>query len=216
MTTKLKTPQDIVEKLAPAYKEWKGGEKAKNKLKDAFFEAITEWVKGEELDEEIILVEEAESADNGTEWVEKHHPFYEVTDCRENPDGPGYEYIVTERPEFKAFYIDYDGYTYGRQVAVGPTLVDEEEIEENDPEFFWAITEYQDEKIVKSVIDFLYDTSDDIERFEALMSYGAEMSLKRVLKPIEELSPDQLAKLQPYSYPGKPVVKLPSPKEVKE
>jgi hypothetical protein len=218
MTTKVKSPAEIVAELAPAYQEWKGGEKSKNKLKDEFFEAITAELAQGELAEQIILVEDAATPQEGEEWIEKRNPFWEVTDFRANPepDGMGYEYIITERPEYKDFYIDFDGKTYGRQVAQGPTLIDEEEIEENDPEFFWEITEFQDEKIVQSVIDFLYDTSDDVERFEALMSYGAEMNLKRVLKPIDELSPDQLAKLQPYSYQGKPVVKLPAPKKAKD
>lgn len=214
--TATRTPEEILESLAPAYKEWKGGEKEKNKLKDEFFDAITEKVSGEELNEEIVLAEDAKDITEGREYVEKRYPFYEVTDARKNPDGEGWEYIIRERPEFKTFYIDYDGYTYGRQVATGPTLVDEEEILEKDLEFYIEITEWENQKLLSEVIAYCCDLNDEVERWEALTGYCTDNDIPRVLKPITDLSPDELAKLQQYSYEGKPVTKLPAPKKVKE
>lgn len=38
----------------------------------------------------------------------------------------------------------------------------------------------------------------------------------RVLRPLEDLTPEQLAAVAEYTYPGKPTVKLPAPRQAKE
>lgn len=209
-----RTPEEIVADLAPAYKEWKGGEKSKNKLKEEFFEAITTKLANEELGEDIVLVEEAESEKDGQEWVEKRHPFHEVTDARKNPDGSGFEYIIRERPEFMTFYVDYDGYTYGRQVASGSLLLDDEALKDDNEELWFEVTEFPNEDFI---LNLVYEAGVDPENVEDFISkIAVKHGITRHIKSLGDLDSDLLAKIQPYIYEGKPVVKLPSPKKAKE
>lgn len=226
-TTKTRSPEEIITELAPAYHEWKGGEKSKNQLKTEFFDAITEYLSesGEQAD--MLVTVRAQDAESAIENAEKLNPAWVAVDQREGEgENDGFwEIILEERPEYQAFTIEHDGHVWGRQVADGGTLLDDERLQVEDPELWTAVTEYPHQKLVE---DVAYESGTDPsekeftrvgfqEGFDGYIEWQCERhGLKRSLKSTDEIEDELLAKLKEYMYPGPPTIKLPAPKKVKE
>lgn len=211
----MRTPEEIVKDLAPAYQEWKGGEKAKNKYKTEFFDSITASVSEDDLAEEIVTVDKGD-AKASQQWVEKQYPAWEVTDSRENPEGKGWEFIIRQLPEYLPFNIEFGGKVWGRQIASGSTFLDDEAICHDDPSFYMEVTEFPREKEREELLLLGNADLDAVEIYEILEYWCNQRNEGRILKNLDDLTPEQLARLQPYTYEGKPTVKLPAPKRAED
>lgn len=223
--SKSRAPEEIVVDLAPAYHEWKGGEKTKNKLKTEFFDAITKYLKenGEQAEDLIYIF--AKSPDEATELAQKQHPGWVIEDWRDHPTEPGaYEIIIKEDPQFQPFTIEHDGYIWGRQVAEGSTMLDDERLQVDNPDLWKSVTAYPYQNLLE---DIAYEAGmdprdvefeeDGFKGFDGYIEWQCEKhGLKRSLKPMDELDEELLAQLKEYTYIGSPTIKLPSPKKVKE
>ena len=207
-----RTPEQIVADLAPAYTEWKGGEKAKNKLKDEFFEAITAYLAANETQAEDLLYIEAGSPEEAKEFAVKLRPGWIVEDWRDHPTEAGaYEVIVVEDPAFQPFTIEHDGKVWGRQITAGATFVDTDRLEEENVDLWMEVTAYPMEDFLR---DLVYEAGKDTDEVDPhIMQVAERHEINRVLKPLASLEPEMLAKLQPYVLEGKPSVKLPAPKK---
>lgn len=213
--SKDRSPEEIVADLAPAYKEWKGGEKTKNKLKTEFFDSITEYLKKSGVQAEDLIYVIASSPDEAIEIAEKQNPGWVVDDWRDHPTEPrAYEIIIRENPEFQPFTIEYDGQIWGRQVAEGSTMLDDERLKADNPDLWIEVSSYPYQDLLE---DIAYEAGmhhHEVEDYVArqCIAHGIERSLK----PMNEISEGLLAELKNYTYIGTPTVKLPSPKKVKE
>ena len=142
-----RTPEEIVKDLAPAYHEWKGGEKDKEKLKTEFFDAITEYLKldGEQADRLVTV--EADRADTACKVAEKLYPAWVAVDQRQ-PDDGRWEVIMEERAEYQSFTTELDGEVWTRQVVEGSQMLDNEALEAEDPELWKRVAHYPYETLL--------------------------------------------------------------------
>lgn len=187
-TETITTLSEVLDKLDESYKGWKGGEKNKNKYKDEFFRMAVEALKEETLAEKVVEVK-TQYQNRAIEIVGQRYPEWEIVSPRDNvrphPDKPGYyEVIIRENPYYKPFSIEHNGKIFQRQIVAGSALLDDERLQEENPELWEKVT-------------FVPEP-------------------ERQLKDLDELDPTTLAELQEYMYQGKPQVKFPAPKVVKE
>lgn len=220
-----RVPVEVVADLAPAYKEWKDGEKSKEKYKTEFFAGITEWLKENAEPEEdylIVIGADEEEAIFATEqerpgWiVEGVRPYLAEGD--EVQVENGWEAIVVENPAFMPFTIEFDGKVYGRQIVEGSSMLDNERIEAEDPELWKRVAQYPNEKVMVELV-FATDFTDEMttETAEEYVESVCETNgIKRQLISLDEMSDKDAGSLQAYMYMGPPTVKLPAPTKIKE
>jgi hypothetical protein len=212
----MRNPEEIITELAPAYNEWKGGEKSKNKLKTEFFEAITEHLaEAAEPAEDLLTVHGYADEEQAITEVEKQRPGWKVDAVRPLPDTThSWEVIVVEDPAFMPFTIEYEGQVWGRQIAEGSTMLDDERLAEEDPELWKAVSAYPMQSFVE---DLAYEAGTDHREVEAYVEKKyQEAGMSRSLKSMDEIDDELLPRLQEYTYVGPPTIKLPAPKKVKE
>lgn len=219
-----RTVKEIVADLAPAYKEWKGGEKTKNKLRDEFFEAITSKLQEDGEAAEDLIIVEATSGVEAIEEAQRRRPGWLVEDWRPSPDLDGsYEVIVVENPEFMPFTIEFDGQVWGRQITEGDSMLDNEKIEADDPDLWKRVTAYPNQSLLEDIAygagmdpnDHAFEMN-GYKGFDGYIEWQCERhGVKRSLKPFDDIADEDLAALQGYMYSGPPKVKLPAPKKVK-
>lgn len=212
MTTKIRTPEEIIAELAPAYTEWKSGEKGKEKFKKEFFTAVTEYLKEEGNQAEELVSLEAPDEETALRYVEQRYPAWLVDDIRDHPTESGsYEVIIVENPEYQPFTIEFDGKVWGRQVAAGATMLDNERLEEENPELWKSVTTYPWLELMEAIA---YEAGKDGEDVEEYVERQCERhGLKRQLLPLGDLPDEVMAELKDYFYEDKPQVKLPAPKK---
>lgn len=216
MSKEQRTPEQIIADLAPKYKSWKGSEKAKEKLKKEFFAAITEYLKDNEEQAEKVVTVTATTPEEAIKVAEKENPAWLGDAVRALPNGGGYEVIIVEDPAFQPFTIEYNGETWGRQIVAGSTMIDDDQIKEDDPAFYQSISTYAGEGLIREIISFAIDQDpDSFEVYEILEQFCEQKKGgQRVLRPLEDLDAEQLAKVQQYMYEGKPSVRFPAPTKV--
>lgn len=216
-----RVPEEVVADLAPAYKEWKDGEKAKEKLKKEFFTGITKWIKenGEpEEDYLIVIGADEEAAIEAAEkerpgWiVEAVRPYRAEGDEEQVPDA--WEAIVVENPEFMPYTIEFSGKVYGRQIVEGPSMLEHERIEEEDPELWKRVAKYPMQKVFEQVA---FEANIPLREIDGYVERVLEENgVKRQLVSLDEMSDKDAGSLQQYMYLGPPSVKLPAPTKAKE
>lgn len=218
MSKEQRTPEQIIADLAPEYKSWKGSEKAKEKLKKEFFKAITEHIKENEEQAEKVVEITASNEEDARTAAEKAYPLWLVDDLRPSPDTEGaYDVIIVENPEFQTYTIEYNDEVWGRQIVAGSTMIDDDQIQEDDPVFYQSISEYAGEGMIREIIAFAIDEDDPHSQpvYEILEQFCEQKKEgRRVLRPLEDLDAEQLAKVQPYMYETKPSVRFPAPTKV--
>lgn len=213
----MRTPEEVIAELAPKYTTWKSSEKTKEKLRKEFLEAVTEFLKQGDLAEKVVTIE-ADDEDKARELAEKLYPLWTVDELRPTPevDQGSFDAILVENPQFLPFTIEYDGKVWGRQIRSGSTFVDDERLMEEDPQFYWDISDYQGEPLIREIIAFTLGEEDPYAPsvYEPLEAFCEQKrDGKRALKPLEDLTPEQMAKLQAYIYEGKPSLSFPAPRD---
>lgn len=220
----MRTPDEIAAELAPAYDEWKGGEKAKEKLKGEFFTAITEVCASGDLEEGYLLITAATEPE-AVEAAERQRPEMNIEEFRKSEDiEDAWEFILVENPEYMAYSVEINGRVWKRGVTEGDSMLDNEAIEQKDPELWKRVTFFKEWKLVESVAyeagmdprqrDMEYAEEGGFDGY--LERHLMEHGYKRELKDADEIADEDLAALQEYTYYGKPKIKLPAPTKVKE
>lgn len=220
-----RNPEEIVKDLAPAYKEWKGGEKSKNKFKEEFFDAITEYLEEHGEPAESYLMVTAPSEEAAIESAMQQRPGWIVDAVRPCDDiQDAWEVIVVEDPQYMSFTVEFDGQVWGRQVAEGSMMLDDDRIQAEDPDLWKAVTSYPHQLLLE---DIAYEAGmspkdeefemDEYKGFGGYIEWQCERhGVHRSLKPMDEIDDADLAGLKKYMYPGPPQIKLPAPKKVKQ
>lgn len=201
----------ITKSLGTAYKKWKGGEKDKNKHKDAFWSAIDEDAANEP--EEKLIEVDPFLLTEGTleEYIEREYPAWTLDESRTREDD-WVDAILTLKPEFKAFeYINADdGMVYARQFVNGSPVLDDESLRMELPDLWIKITEVPNRAQLAEV---LYNCGVDHEEVEQRIDDLWQGP--RTLKLLDSLDPETLSLVQAFVHPGKPSTKLPAPRKAR-
>jgi len=130
----------VTEQLATAYKGWKSGEKAKNKLRDEFFEAVDSQITNGNLAEKYSSVDAPDEL-SARDRFKKQNPTWVITEIRKG-EGDVWEAALTENPEFVAFtYVNKDlGVVFQKQVSSGSVYIDDERLAEENPDLYEDVT----------------------------------------------------------------------------
>ncbi len=208
----MRTPEEVIADLAPKYTTWKSSEKSKEKLRKEFLKAVTAALAEGELAEKVVTVE-APDKEGASEYAEKKFPLWKVDEIRETPDSNGYfDIILIENPEFLPFTIEYDGRIWGRQIRSSSVYVDNETLQQDDPELWLQVSEIpMRDTLSEIIVSCGIDPSGVNEILETFVSEG---KLTRTLRSLDDLDSEVMARLQEYIYEGKPSLTFPAPTNV--
>lgn len=176
---------EITRGLGKEYRTWKEAEKAKDRYKKKFFEAINETLR-EEVPQQVVQKVEATDEEEALRIAQRMYPRFRTVDCQPDDDDPGqWNVILEENPELKDFAHTNktDGNVYQRIIAEGTPSLDDEGLKDEQPALWEAIT--------------------------------TEVTT-RELRPLDELTPEQVAAIQPYITMPKPQARLGAPRKAKE
>lgn len=131
---------EITEQLAEAYADWKSGEKAKNKFRDQFFDAVNATVAEGNLAEKYASVN-APDESAARDRLRKQNPTWLIYELRQG-EGDLWEAVLTEDPSYVPFtYVNKElGLVFHKQVSSGSAFIDDERLAEEDPELYEAVT----------------------------------------------------------------------------
>lgn len=180
---------EITSELGVTYDAWKQGEKEKNKLKERFFAAATEEL-AQETPAQILEEVHADSAEKASELAAKKFPRFRVLDVLEDGEGR-YRVALEELPQFRPFtHINKaDGRVYSRQINEGAAILDDERIQEEDPELWKQITEPQ--RVIKPLEKLTSEQLVALRPYIYASKPVAKLSAPRQAKP-EELELDEV------------------------
>lgn len=211
----------ITADLFESYNMWKDGEKSKNTDKDRFFEAVNNEIRKEKPAEKLVETGRGfcgATEEKAREQIMKQHPTWTIDAIR--PCENGWEAILVENPKYTPYtYINRDldpPMAFQKQVSAGSVYVDDETLQENDPELWVKVTVVPNEDWIKNVMYHCnvdgHDLESELEEFMRILP-GAP---QRQLKPLDSLDPEDLAQLSQYIYQGSPTVKLAAPRKAKD
>lgn len=172
---------DLTRRLGENYDRYKEYERAKNGLRDQFFDKVTEELS-DEIAPQIVAEYETDDEEQALRQAQRQYVRHSVVGTARTESG--YQVVLQEDPALRPFeYVNpSDGRVYRRIISEGSPILDDEAIQDEKPELWDAITE--------------------------------EVTERR-LKPLENLTPEQVAELQPYITMPKPQVKLAAPRKAK-
>ena len=135
-----KSLEEVCSDLGHNYAHWKKYETAKNASKDEFFALADDRVTSERGLAVKTFTFTAHGAVGARLRAERHNPGWIIDILRETDEEGVWEASLVEDARYQAFSIDVDGFTYARQISRGSTMVDDEWIEEENPELFKEVT----------------------------------------------------------------------------
>lgn len=178
----------ITRELGDSYRKWKFFEKDKDKCKKEFFSLVDAEIGI--LAERIVEIE-APSPEIAHELVTKRYPRWEIENWREVRTTEGtneFEFIIKENPKFKthSFINPEDQMVYTRQVQSGSAILDDERLQEVDPDLYEAVTYVPEpERRLKSLDDL---TPSQLAKLQEFMYEGppvVKLAAPRKAKPEE-------------------------------
>lgn len=207
---------DITKRLGVAYKKWKGGETEKDKVRKEFWAAIEEAATAEP-EEKLVEIDPDDFPDgNGEddllgEYIAREYPAWDLDEYQQNGAGR-IEAILILKPEFKAMtYVNPDdGMVYQRQFVNGSPVLDDERLQDEQPDLWIEITEIPNYEFIVALLPSEHDGADDVQTW-----IDERWDGPRTLKSLDSLPDETLALVQPYIHPGKPSVKLAAPRKAK-
>jgi hypothetical protein len=217
--------EELTEDLGEAYDAFKDAEKRfagedkkkKNResgLKEAFFDAATEAVAQATLAQKTVTV--PSGVEDPEYYALKRNPRWRVIEVVDLSQQPGFAGVVLEEdPQYKPFvYVNRKTKrVWTRSVRDGSPWLDDEELRESDPELWKRITRLYNDQFIRELLYHANIDPDEID--DHIAAIEEEFESERTLLPLENLDPDDLAGVQEYMYPGKPVVSLSAPRKAK-
>lgn len=216
---------ELTEELGKVYDTYKehevklNGKKGKDSepgLKKEFFREATQ-AQNSTLAEKTASVE-ATSWDEARSLVIRLNPTWKIYDEGITIGGNEkdiYTFILQENPEFKPFtFINKKTKrVWTKQVVETAPSLDDERLMREDPDLWKEVTDIPYADVIKNL---LYESNvDRYEIDERLETLWDAYHGPRELKPLEELTSDQQARIQKYIFPGPPQVKLQAPRDAK-
>src|SRR5438105_636461 len=131
--------RDSVTNLGKKYSEWKHAERAKNELRDEFFRQINDHLK-DEVAPQLVVEFPTDDEEEALRQAQRQYVRYRIVATSKVDQG--YQVILEEDPECRPFtYINpADGKVYQRIVSEGSPSLDDEELKQEKPELWQAIT----------------------------------------------------------------------------
>lgn len=184
-------------------------DKKKKRLRDEWFQEASATFSPEALARKTVKVP-LDCQDNPEDYATLYHPGWRVVEVVED------SVLIEEDPEFKPFVqiVMFDspqeilddkdnpvlryGYVITRSIVSGQMLIDDERVIVNDPELWQEVTEWANYELILRLEVFNADIWNEL----------AELDWPRQVKPVESLTPGQIARLQPYLYEGPKTAKL--------
>jgi uncharacterized membrane protein YkoI len=180
--------ESLTSKLGQAYRDWKENEEKKNALKDQFFSLLTSTIDRQTAATQIVYVGEVADKEEAKAFALKRNPGWKVIATymdvpKEGP--PVWSVSLEEDLTYKpAAYINRkEGMVYQRTVAEGATYLDDEEIRENNPELWAAITR---EKVIEEMIPLEELDAEIIEQLSEYVYRGAPSVRFLAPRPVRE------------------------------
>lgn len=205
-----RTLEQITTDLGESYEVWKEGEKLKDSYKDEFFEAVTASIDTSDLAKKTINVS-LEEEDEAREWIKARHPLFSIDSMQKTDEG--YRAILTENPELKSYVFvnPKDKKVYQRSVSEGSPYLDDNAVRAKDPDLWLEISDVPMRAIFG---EMLYESGVDHtevnDRIDALFP-----AHHRALKPLGQLSDEQMAAIQEYLIYTKPRITFPAVRKAK-
>ncbi len=143
----METLFEATTELGQEYRAWKLHEKGKDDAKTCFFQiAVDTMVQGIDhghtnLRTLTVPLAVQGDIDLASERILQKYPRFEIVEIR-GSELKGYEAVIQEDP----FYLSYtyvnlvDGMVYVRRVDDGPTLLDDERLESENPTLYKRVT----------------------------------------------------------------------------
>lgn len=222
---KFKKPEDSEEKpksleaitfsLGEADVAQKVGKKDRDKLKDEFFALINEKLKAEDRARKVFKVSTSlVDRDAVDEYAALRNPGWLVLDVALG-EGDAWEVQLEEDPAFMPFVFvnPLDEKVYARSVRDGSLMLDDERLKEDDFDLYDEVTYVPGIAVIEDFLSMFGDHGMD----EHLYGYAEDNPDKfpRVLRPLGELTEEQIADLGPYIYESKKTTALNAPRKAK-
>jgi hypothetical protein len=174
--------KELTTDLGHHYRRWKTHEAEKEKLRKRFFEQATTHT-AEKVAARSVEVIEAVGEEEALRIAQRRYNRHRVLDVEDNDDGT-WSVIYEENPTYKDFkYVNPDdGQVYQRVIAENAPYLDDQAIQDENPELWDQIT---------------------------------RQVTRRELIPLEDLSPEDLAAIQPYISVPTPQARFPAPRKAK-
>lgn len=221
----------ITKEFGLEYSAAKSSDKKMKQLQREFFDAATEMLSQQSLARKTVEVPEGANA----EWLEQHYPGWKVvSSIRPGEEPDTWEAVLEEDPAKLAFtYVNPDDHmVYARTTAQGTPMLDDERLRDEDPELWEQISDYPEpwlglvQAAIKDAleevevaglakvgrVDLLYKLNPGVLAANFLRDQGVE----RALKPIDELTDEQLQAIQDYLVPAPVTVRLVPPRKAKQ
>lgn len=149
-------------------------------------------------------------------WIAKWHPGWRVVAIENTEDG--YDVQLEEDPALKKFVFvnPDDEHVYQRNAIQGNPSVDDDLLKSEDPDLWERISNpvpYQGLELLRDFCEFMDIGYSDMMGWIKAVQSGTDWP--RVLVDPEEISDEDLAKMQKYLVPGSISLRLESPRVAK-
>lgn len=209
-TTETPTLEDITLKLGEADSLKKSSDKDRTKYKDLFFATATAMLSEGPLARKTVEIPK------GTEGVEdfilSHNPGWSLMQVSEDET----KAVLEQDPKYLPFQFinPKDGKVYARSVREGSPMLDDDRLKVEDPDLYEEVTDIPGISLLRDFMDWIGGDSDDLD---SVFDFAAEYEdrFPRVLKPLDDLSAQQIEDLKPYIYEGPKTVVLNAPRKAK-
>lgn len=187
--------------------------------KTAFYAKADEALALRRLAQKSIVVYDEEVVAH----VKTHHPGWRVVESTPSEKVEGEINVIIEQDpsQMKYSFTNLeDGHHYQRTYTEGAPQLDEERLQEEDPDLYDDIHQWPDPPAwLGEFLRYMCglkvtdeDVADDWTTFLDEASHGVEASIK----PVSEWTKDQKAALQKYLVPGQRMMKIVKPRKATE
>jgi hypothetical protein len=185
-------------------------------IRKEFFNAITIQIEAEKtpLAKKTVAVPTSIPVDDASAYALKYNPGWRLVESRVMPDGSA-KVIIEEDPAFRSYsHIvrvenpdegEYKGYHVSRSVVSGSVLLDDERLKKEDKALWEEITYIP---MYESLANMLLGSGVDPEEVDTRLQKYLGDNLKRILKPLTDLTAKQQKRIKPYMYEGPKTLKL--------
>lgn len=200
----------LVKELGEVYFIRKEADDEQKKYRDQFFKAATKESEAGSLARLVVQT----PTDTSTEaearaYVERYYPGYVINEVVHHTQG-GWTISIEEDPSLTSFEHvveiedgvtdakgnTHPGYRIVRTSRAGSAVLDDERLQEKDPDLWDSITTIDNYDLIA---DMLWHANVDRSDIPSVINSSG---LPRVLKPIEDLDPEDVEKIKPYMHEG--------------
>lgn len=129
---------EVTRQLGEAYRDWKKWEEAKNRFKEEFYELANASLIELGLMERVVRY--PGSLEKARERALAHNPGWKLLEGeRQNTFGE-WVFVMVEDPTYKPFAYETEGVKYAREIRRGTVLIDDEWMQEEDPDLYKLVT----------------------------------------------------------------------------